>query len=692
MILKKITVKRLKAIRQDKTISFSPELNIIKGSDNEAGKSSLRVAITKALFQDPTTSQKEILGLTSWGTDEPWEVALEFDSDSESYRISKSLKDGSGELTRSGSGERSITNKKTIAASISRITGCPSETFFESTACIGQDELIRLIPLSTTKSEEKKAFGTITQRLQATISGAEETDVSAIISRLYDKTHRKNANGPYARIQQIADRIAGLQRDKPEQEGKIDRVMENRRELDKVKKELAKISGDLPVKQQLVEKNDKIVGLQEDIKRDKTQYGSFKRAKELKSKLDDIEEKSGEFSCFAGAEKRMEQLADAAMECEDLRKQKVDLQDDLGTLAKRKPPLWVLISGAALLAGGVAGLFANKPLGIVADAGGLLLMLWIILQLVWRRQDKLMRERTTQIEEAVQEKGRKIKDLLEPFGFSDYGEYHRRLKVYAGEKEKARELRNKLSGILGDKDWGEFEEENEDLDMRATANGKELQQLLPFKKEPLELQKLKNEVSTLRDKQESLKSEENAIERFFEFTDVDTDQLASIEEEMEWLEQEREFWEGKQRVFDITREALDEARKQTLSKAALAMESGLGGYISTITDGKYSRVKISDKDLSIETSPPEKEGWVDVLELSKATQDQFYICARFALVKLVTEGKAPPLLLDDPFVNFHPKRLARMISLLQQMAKENQILLFTCSDAYDGCGNVISLG
>jgi len=692
VILKRITVKRLKAIRQDKTIDFSPELNIIKGSDNEAGKSSLRVAITKALFQDPTTSQKEVLGLTSWGTDEPWEVALEFDSGSESYRISKSLKDGSCELTRSGSGERSVTNKKAIAASIARITGCPTETFFESTACIGQDELIRLIPPGTTKSEEKKVFGTITQRLQATISGSEETDVKAIIDRLYDKTHRKNANGPYARIQQIADKIAGLQRGKPEQEEKIDRVMENRRELDRVKKELAKISGELPVKQQLAEKNVKILGLQEDIKRDKTQYGNFKRAKELKAKLDDMEGEIREISCFAGAEERMGQLADAEMEREDLRKQKAGLQDELRALAKRKPPFWILISGGALLAGGLAGAFANKHLGIVAEAGGLLLALWLILQMVWRRQDKLIRERTTQIEEADQEKGKTIKELLESFGFSDYVEYHRRLKEYVEGKEKARELRNKLSGILGDKEWREFEEENEDLDMRATANGKELQQLLPFKKEPHELQKLQNEVSTLQGNKESLKREESAIERFFEFTDVDTDQLASIEEQLEWLEKERAFWERKQRVFDITREALEEARKQTLSKAALAMESGLGGYISAITNGKYSRVKISDVDLSIETSPPEKEGWVNVLELSKATQDQFYICARFALVKLVTEGKAPPLLLDDPFVNFHPKRLARMISLLQELAKENQILLFTASDAYDGCGNIISIG
>jgi len=692
VILKRITVRRLKAIRQDKTIDFSPELNIIKGSDNEAGKSSLRVAITKALFQDPTTSQKEILGLTSWGTDEPWEVALEFDSDSESYRISKSLKDGSCELTRSGSGERSITNKKTIAASIARITGCPTETFFESTACIGQDELIRLIPPSTTNAEKKRAFGTIAQRLQATISGAEEIDVSAIISKLYDKTHRKNANGPYARVQQIADRITGLQRDKPEQEGKINSVMENRRELDRVKKELAKISGDLPVKQQLVEKNDKIVGLQETIKRDTTQYDNFGRAKELKRKLDDMEEKSGEFSCFAGAEERMEQLAEAEKERGDLIKQKADLQDNVRTLAKRKPPLWVLISGVALLAGGVAGSFANKRLGIVTDAGVLFLVIWVILQVVWRRQDKLMRGRTTQIEETVHEKDGEIKALLEPFGLSDYVEYQRRLNEYVEKEGKARELRNKLSGILGDKDWVEFEEENKDLDMRVTASQKELQQLIPFKKEPLDLQKLKNEVSTLQGNKKSLESDESAIERFFKFTDVDTDHLASIEEQLKWLEQEREFWERKRRVFDITYEALDEANKQTLSRAALAMESGLGGYISTITDGKYSRVKISDKDLSIETSPPEKEGWVNVLELSKATQDQFYICARFALVKLVTEGKAPPLLLDDPFVNFHPKRLARMISLLQELAKENQILLFTCSDAYDGCGNVIALG
>lgn len=77
--------------------------------------------------------------------------------------------------------------------------------------------------------------------------------------------------------------------------------------------------------------------------------------------------------------------------------------------------------------------------------------------------------------------------------------------------------------------------------------------------------------------------------------------------------------------------------------------------------------------------------------MSRATQDQFYISARLALVKMITEEKKPPLLLDDPFVNFHPKRLEKIISLIQELSKENQILLFTCSDAYDNYGNIISL-
>jgi len=83
---------------------------------------------------------------------------------------------------------------------------------------------------------------------------------------------------------------------------------------------------------------------------------------------------------------------------------------------------------------------------------------------------------------------------------------------------------------------------------------------------------------------------------------------------------------------------------------------------------------------------------VSVDSLSRATQDQFYICARLALAKLITEGKKPVILLDDPFVNFHAKRLKKMLSVLQDFAREGyQILLFTTSDAYDYLGKIVTI-
>jgi DNA repair exonuclease SbcCD ATPase subunit len=87
MILNRIRVRRFRAINDGRIIEFSPGLNIIKGSDNEAGKSSLRMAITKALFQDPNTSREDIVGLTSWGAEEPWEIELDFESDSGAFRL-----------------------------------------------------------------------------------------------------------------------------------------------------------------------------------------------------------------------------------------------------------------------------------------------------------------------------------------------------------------------------------------------------------------------------------------------------------------------------------------------------------------------------------------------------------------------------------------------------------------------------
>jgi len=697
MILQRITVNRLKALKQEQSIDFSPGLNIIKGSDNEAGKSSLRIAITKALFQDPTTSREDVRALTSWGANEPWEVSLEFQADSESYRITKNLKDGSCELTCIGSSEHTITNKNAIANEIAEITGCSSEVFFESTACIGQDELIGIIPQGATATEERKTHGELTRRLQATVSGIEQVDVRSIIKKLESKTRRKNAGGPYANLLSITQHIERLVSEKSPQEEKVNRVMENRKELNRVREDLEKIGEDLPPKQELVEKNNRILELKKEIERDKTQYGNYQRAKALKSELATLDEELKQFDCFIGAEEKIEHINATENERQGMETQRTRLEEEMETVRGQRPPLWSLISGITLTVAGLAGLLVvNSYLGIIAGIGCLISLYWLFSRITWGKQKKSIRGKAARLEQDFQRNNEVMNELLDSFGFSAYDEYQRQFTGYEKKEVKKKETTYKLGGLLGDRDWDRFDKDNQDLDMQTSARLKELEQLLPFKMEPLDLQELESEVKEKQERKRHLETNKATLDMFFnQHIDLDTDQLTSIEEELKQLEQEKEFWEDKQKVFEITREVLDKAYSETLSKAANVLENELGLYISTITNGRYNQVRIDENNLSLQTlspeSPPEKGDWVDVQYLSRATQDQFYICARFALIKLITEGKQPPLLLDDPFVNFHSKRLNRMMQLLQELARENQILLFTCSDAYDSYGNVISL-
>jgi uncharacterized protein YhaN len=386
-----------------------------------------------------------------------------------------------------------------------------------------------------------------------------------------------------------------------------------------------------------------------------------------------------------------------------LKKQKLDAGDELKTVERQTPALWkrVLgILGAVLFIGGlVGGLVAKQYLyPIIGVAlGGSLFGYWLVSQMVWQRQKTSLSRELENLEGEIQSKFKFAKPLLDSIGFENFDEYHSERNKYAEKQAERKEPYDKLSGLLGDKDWEQFKSENSGLAIRVIANQEELNKILPYKLVPLELQQLDTKINGekgLLKRKAELEGQKTGLEYFFQHTDADTtDQLASAEEELDRLEQEHKFWERKQKVFETTRQVLEEAHKQTLSRAADVLENELGEYISKITGGKYTQVRAKDKDIDlfIQTFSLEKNDWVNVAELSRATQDQFYICARFALVNLITEGKRPPLLLDDPFVNFHHKRLERTIPLLQKLAKKNQILLFTCSDAYDNYGNVISV-
>ena len=64
--------------------------------------------------------------------------------------------------------------------------------------------------------------------------------------------------------------------------------------------------------------------------------------------------------------------------------------------------------------------------------------------------------------------------------------------------------------------------------------------------------------------------------------------------------------------------------------------------------------------------------------LSLGNRDLIGICMRLALVEAMYEEQKPFLILDDPFVNLDENRTKGAMRFLTEIAKEYQVIYFTC--------------
>ena len=103
-----------------------------------------------------------------------------------------------------------------------------------------------------------------------------------------------------------------------------------------------------------------------------------------------------------------------------------------------------------------------------------------------------------------------------------------------------------------------------------------------------------------------------------------------------------------------------------------------GKYLDKITEGRYVRVikKAEGNKLVVETPEGQQKS---VTELSRGTAEQLYLSMRLAFIKEYANRVGTlPLIVDDILVNFDPQRAKTTIRLLDEISKENQIIMFTC--------------
>ena len=155
-----------------------------------------------------------------------------------------------------------------------------------------------------------------------------------------------------------------------------------------------------------------------------------------------------------------------------------------------------------------------------------------------------------------------------------------------------------------------------------------------------------------------------------------TRELSTIEYAMNDTKRQIAMYDKDKRILKKAIERLKMVQKDIEEHFAPIMNEHTKKYLKILTQANYTSIKIKKnltfKALSKKTGQLEGESF-----FSKGTLDQIYIAMRLGI--LATLGKkAYPFFLDDAFAQFDKERLAGALELLNTLAKDRQVILFTC--------------
>jgi uncharacterized protein YhaN len=174
-------------------------------------------------------------------------------------------------------------------------------------------------------------------------------------------------------------------------------------------------------------------------------------------------------------------------------------------------------------------------------------------------------------------------------------------------------------------------------------------------------------------------------------SEVDTDYIVKLEEELENYNENLKYWNKKEQIYKLTYDNIKEALKETAKTASSIVESEIEKDLNSLTSGRYEKVRMED-DLSLKVFSKEKESWINpVGELSSGTIDQIFLLTKLGFLKAITKGRGVPIICDDPFVTFDENRRGKLKNIVQELSEKYQVILFTLDDEYGDWGSLYKI-
>ena len=213
-----------------------------------------------------------------------------------------------------------------------------------------------------------------------------------------------------------------------------------------------------------------------------------------------------------------------------------------------------------------------------------------------------------------------------------------------------------------------FLDENPEIEQQKIKNIEEfksLEELQSLEKAVQhDMDTIDSQLWQLRQKRDSLRKE---VER-----------ISKLDDKMADLKEQKEEAEKKCMLLDRTMDLLDQAKDNLANSYVNKVESSFINYAKLLLDTESNHILI-DKDLNVYVD--EYGASREIKSFSMGVIDRIMICMRLALVDTLFKEEKPFLIFDDPFVNLDDEHTKKVLSILNKIAKNKQIVYLVCNSS-----------
>lgn len=144
------------------------------------------------------------------------------------------------------------------------------------------------------------------------------------------------------------------------------------------------------------------------------------------------------------------------------------------------------------------------------------------------------------------------------------------------------------------------------------------------------------------------------------------------EERYRELQKEADSLQKEVKAVSLARAALQEVSAQMNEAYGEAFYQKMSDYVKSFTDCKYERLTA---DEGLQLNAITEDGKITAGQVSRGTEEQFYLALRFAAADVFDPEKKNPMILDDSFAAFDEQRLESALLALSGCGR--QIFLFS---------------